>query len=54
MREVYIERHLEKEVKKASKSYPVVLVCGQRQVGKSTMLYKIKKNTEKLIEMKFE
>ena len=42
MADKYIKRHLEKEVKKASKFYPVVMVCGQRQVGKSTMLYKIK------------
>ena len=42
MKEKYIKRHLENEVKKASKYYPTVLVCGQRQVGKSTMLYHIK------------
>ncbi len=49
MREVYIERHLEKEVKKASRFYPVVLVCGQRQVGKSTMLYKIKEKSRNYV-----
>ena len=38
---MYIQRHLEKQVKKASQYYPVVMVCGQRQVGKSTMLYHI-------------
>ena len=38
----YIKRHLEKEIIKASKTYPVVMVCGQRQVGKTTMLYNIK------------
>lgn len=41
---MYIKRHLESEVLKASKNYPVVMVCGQRQVGKSTMLYHIKEN----------
>ena len=39
---MYIKRHIEKEVIKASKAYPVVMVCGQRQVGKSTMLFNIK------------
>ena len=38
----YIKRHLEKEIIKAGKTYPVVMVCGQRQVGKTTMLYNIK------------
>lgn len=27
---LYIKRHLEEEVLKASKYYPVVMVCGQR------------------------
>ena len=49
MKEIYIKRHLEKEVKKASKFYPVVLVCGQRQVGKSTMLYKIKEKNRNYV-----
>ena len=40
----YIKRHLEDEVLKASKHYPVVMVCGQRQVGKTTMLFNIKKS----------
>lgn len=35
---MYIKRHLEDEIIKAGKNYPVVMVCGQRQVGKSTML----------------
>ena len=39
---MYIKRHLEAEVLKASKNYPVVMVCGQRQVGKSTMLNHIR------------
>lgn len=39
---MYIKRHLEKQVLAASRHYPVVMVCGQRQVGKSTMLYHIK------------
>ncbi len=34
----YIKRNMEKTVLKASTQYPVVMVCGQRQTGKSTML----------------
>ena len=40
----YIKRIMEKEIMAASKSYPVVMVCGQRQVGKSTMLNHIKES----------
>ena len=40
----YIKRHLEDEVLKASKHYPVVMICGQRQVGKTTMLFNMKKS----------
>ncbi|MCD8020186.1 MAG: AAA family ATPase [Clostridiales bacterium] len=35
---MYIKRHLEEQVLEASRYYPVIMVCGQRQVGKSTML----------------
>lgn len=38
---MYISRHMEKQIIEASKYYPVVMVCGQRQVGKSTMLHHI-------------
>ena len=34
----YITRQMENAILKASKSFPVVMVCGQRQTGKSTML----------------
>lgn len=34
----YIPRTMEKVVLKASGQYPVVMVCGQRQTGKSTLL----------------
>ena len=46
---MYIQRHLEKQVKKASQYYPVVMVCGQRQVGKSTMLYHIKEEERRYV-----
>lgn len=39
---MYIKRNIEKTVIELSKHYPVVMVCGQRQVGKSTMLNHIK------------
>ncbi len=39
---MYIERHLQSQIIEASHFYPVVMVCGQRQVGKSTMLNHIK------------
>lgn len=39
---MYIRRNIEKTVLKLSNDYPVIMVCGQRQVGKSTMLNQIK------------
>lgn len=39
---MYINRHIEQQIINASQFYPVVMVCGQRQVGKSTMLNHIK------------
>ena len=38
---MYIARHLEEQVLRASEMYPVVMVCGQRQVGKSTLLHHV-------------
>lgn len=39
---MYIRRDIETTVLELSKNYPVIMVCGQRQVGKSTMLNTIK------------
>lgn len=39
---MYIKRHMEQQILNSSRFYPVVMVCGQRQVGKSTMLNHIK------------
>ena len=39
---MYIKRQIENAIIEANKEYPVILVCGQRQVGKSTMLNHIK------------
>lgn len=41
---MYLKRDLENVILEASEQYPVVMVCGQRQVGKSTMLHHIKKD----------
>lgn len=41
---MYIERNIENVILQLSKNYPVIMVCGQRQVGKSTMLNHIKKD----------
>ena len=43
----YIPRSLEKVVKQVTKEYPVVLVTGPRQVGKTTMLQKLMENTDR-------
>lgn len=48
---MYIQRHLEDQVKEASAFYPVVMVCGQRQVGKSTMLYHIKETERRYVTL---
>ena len=36
---------LEKSISEAAKEYPVIMVAGQRQVGKSTTLNHIKEKT---------
>lgn len=48
---MYIERHLEEQVLNASRYYPVVMVCGQRQVGKSTMLSHIKEPNRRYVTL---
>lgn len=48
---MYIQRHLEQQVLEASKYYPVVMVCGQRQVGKSTMLNHIKEPNRRYVTL---
>lgn len=46
---MYIKRNIEQSILEASKAYPVIIVCGQRQVGKSTMLNHIKENNRKYV-----
>jgi len=48
---MYIQRHLEEQILKASKYYPVVMVCGQRQVGKSTMLNHIREPERRYVTL---
>lgn len=43
----YIPRSLEKVVSEVTKEYPVVLVTGPRQVGKTTMLQKLMEGTDR-------
>jgi predicted AAA+ superfamily ATPase len=43
----YITRNLEKVVSQVTKEYPVVMVTGPRQVGKTTMLQKLMEGTER-------
>lgn len=43
----YITRNLEKVVEQVTKEYPVVLVTGPRQVGKTTMLRKLMEGTDR-------
>jgi len=48
---MYIKRILEREILESSREYPVVMICGQRQVGKSTMLYHIKDQNRKYVTL---
>ena len=48
---MFIQRHLEKQIEKASQYYPVVMVCGQRQVGKSTMLNHMRGKERRYVTM---
>ena len=48
---MYLQRHLESQVREASEFYPVVMVCGQRQVGKSTMLNHIREEGRRYITL---
>lgn len=48
---MHIQRHLESQIIEASKYYPVVMVCGQRQVGKSTMLNQIKEEGRRYVTL---
>ena len=51
MAKKYIKRHLEQIIEEASSYYPVVMLCGQRQVGKSTMLNHIKEEKRRYVTL---
>ena len=48
---MYITRSLEKAFLNANSYYPVIALCGQRQVGKSTMLNHIKTEDKRYVTL---
>ena len=48
---MYITRSLEKAFLQANAYYPVLALCGQRQVGKSTMLNHIKTEDKRYVTL---
>ncbi len=48
---MYISRHLESAIRGASRDYPVVMVSGARQVGKSTMLHHLMEKGRRYVTM---
>ena len=50
----YIKRNLENDVISASKEFPVVMVTGPRQVGKSTLLYHINREKSQVNQISFD
>ena len=48
---MYINRHLEAKILAASNEYPIVMVCGQRQVGKSTMMNHIRESSRRYVTL---
>ncbi|MCD7956214.1 MAG: ATP-binding protein [Lachnospiraceae bacterium] len=48
---MYIKRHMEGQILEASRQYPVVMVCGQRQVGKSTMLNHLRESGRRYVTL---
>jgi uncharacterized protein len=48
---MYIKRELEKIVLETSEAFPVVLITGPRQVGKTTMLEKLADNKRKYVSL---
>lgn len=48
---MYIKRHMESKVLELSEQFPIVMVYGQRQVGKSTMLHHIMDKNRKYVTL---
>lgn len=51
---MYIKRSLEKDIINASQQFPVVMLTGPRQVGKSTLLNHINRNDCDISEISFD
>ncbi len=45
---MYIKRNIEERVRYLSKHFPIVLVCGARQVGKTTLLKRIAEDDDRI------
>ena len=48
---MYINRHIERAVLRANETFPVVMVTGPRQVGKTTMLEKLAENNRNYVSL---
>jgi predicted AAA+ superfamily ATPase len=48
---MYITRHLEQVIERAGRTFPVVIVTGPRQVGKTTMLEKLSENNRAYVSL---
>jgi len=48
---MYIKRTVEEQIKKVNDYYPVLVLRGPRQVGKSTILLKIKPSNMKYVTL---
>src|SRR5271170_5216075 len=44
MTDTYIKRTLQNTIKRVNQSFPVVLITGPRQVGKTTLFQELQKN----------
>lgn len=45
---MYIPRIMESKLRYLAEHFPVVMVCGARQVGKTTLLNRLKEENEKI------
>lgn len=48
---MYIKRHLEQVIQEMSKAFPVILLSGPRQVGKTTMLKRIAESNRQYVTL---
>ena len=47
----YIKRHIKDFILKASNSFPVVILTGARQIGKTTLFEHIKDTNRKIVSL---